>query len=200
MSVGVFMGIHPSYRGDALDVAQDLIAAVNAALAPFGVPPYEDPPKHLDVYVHHRFGRSALDHHGAEAFEGLAGLATTRGVHAAHLALLTINPYRVAFLPSDFAAPVETDHTERIAGEQVRIWVGSSPRLLRELEDMAPLLGIALERGELPDRIADAINELEPLVEGEEPGLAEDARTAWLLLFEGARMSCKHGVALSLAG
>ena len=43
----------------------------------------------------------------------------------------------------------------------------------------------------------DAIN---PLLEGDSTELAEDERTAWLALYEGARCALKHEVALTLAG
>jgi hypothetical protein len=113
---------------------------------------------------------------------------------------LALNPYRVAFVPSDFEVPLPTDYSEEVGGEQVGIWVGSAPRLVAELVRVAPQLGIPLESGSLPDAVARKINDFAPLYEGDDCSLAENERTAWLLMYEGARQAVQQDVALSLVG
>jgi hypothetical protein len=110
------------------------------------------------------------------------------------------NPYRLAFLPAEFKKPLRTKYREEIAGRLTRIKVGSAPCLLRELCALAPELGIRLKDGELPYTIAMRINKFRPLSKDDDCVLIEDERTAWLLLYEGARLAVKHNVALSLAG
>ena len=116
-----------------------------------------------------------------------------------HLALVFENPYRVVFLPYDFAQPIETTHKELLAGDYYTVWAGSAPRLLAELKQAAPYLGIPLVSGELSDEVAHQINEYEPLFEGDKNAGAEN-RSAWFVLYEGARLATRHNVALSLAG
>lgn len=82
----------------------------------------------------------------------------------------------------------------------MQIWVGSLAHLLAELRLLAGKLGIPLANGDLRDEIATAINAFEPLHEGDSTELAEDERTAWLALYEGARLALQHNVALTLAG
>jgi hypothetical protein len=62
------------------------------------------------------------------------------------------------------------------------------------------MLGIPLDDGWLADTVAQKINDFAPLHKNDDCSLAEDERTAWLVLYEGARLAVKHGVALSLAG
>lgn len=68
-----------------------------------------------------------------------------------------------------------------------------------ELIAGAGVLGIPLVEGRLTDAVADRINELERLT-ADDDGELLDERTAWLVMYEGARLSVEHGVALSLAG
>jgi hypothetical protein len=196
MSVGFFMGIRKSYTAAAQDVASDFLTAINGSLAAHDLPAYADPPQAPDVYVAHLFGRSALDHHGAQSLRKVASMAAPDG----HLALVAANPFRLAFLPMDFEKPLETDHQEKIWNQQVNILAGSAARLLDELRALTPSLGITLNNGDLADDVAHKINECEALHEGDTLELAENERTAWLLLFEGARLALTHKIALSLAG
>jgi hypothetical protein len=71
--------------------------------------------------------------------------------------------------------------------------------LLNELRLLAGKLGIPLTNGDVTDATALAINAFEPLYEGDSTELAEDERTAWLALYEGARLALQHNVALTLA-
>jgi hypothetical protein len=117
-----------------------------------------------------------------------------------NLVLIRENPYRVTFVPADFGPPAPTEYYEQIAGEAVQIWVGSLPRLLAELRQLAAQLGIPLRDGELTDDTARAINGFEAFHNGDSAELIEDERTAWLALYEGARLALEHRVALTLAG
>ena len=199
MSVGIFMGIGASYVERAKDVGIHYLAAINTALRERGLGAYVDPKSPPNVYRDGLFGRSALDHHSVGAFVALGELAEEEAGFA-HLELLATNPYRVAFLPTDFAEPFEIQHSELIAGERPRLWVGSAPRLSAELLAMAGRLDIPVAEGAISDAVAQQINAMEPLFEGDTLALAEDERTAWLALFEGARLAVQRGVALSLAG
>jgi hypothetical protein len=118
-----------------------------------------------------------------------------------HAALLDINPYRLVFLPRDLDKPLYTEHTETIWGSEVGIIAGSVEGLLEELRELAPELGIPIDDGRLTDDIAGRIDRAEPLVDGEDDwDLVENGRTAWLAVYEAARLARDHGIALCLAG
>ncbi len=193
------MGVRESYIEQALDHAKAYVAAINDALAAAGLPAYHDPERPPDVYSSGLFGRSALDHHSARCLVRVAEIAADH-LHSPHLGLLLDNPYRVAFVPAHFARPLETIASDRIGGENVGLWVGSCLGLLSELVGAAPALGIPLDGGSLADETASRINEFETLFEGDSLEFAENERTAWLVLFEGARLATQHHVALALAG
>jgi hypothetical protein len=199
MSVGLFMGIVPSYTEEAEDSARELIAAINSRLQEQNLPLYSEPDEPPDVYVDDVFGRSELDHHSASCFVQLAEIAEGRNSARQHLAILG-NPYRAVFLPQDFGEPFETGYKEEIFGDLLEVWTGSAQRLLDELTELAPHLGIPLENSVLSDEVAAKINEFELLTEDDDGELAEDERTAWLALYEGARLAVENKVALSLAG
>jgi hypothetical protein len=201
MSVGCFVGpIRSSYIDQAQDAAATFVGSIDSALRLNGLPGYVDPASSPDVYSRRGlFGRSELDHHGASCFVTLAGIAK-KHFGAQHIGLLAANPYRVSYLPISFDEPIPTGYVEQIAGQPVEIWVGSNPMLFRELTDLAPALGIPLTAGELTDDIASRINDFAALYDGDDRSFANDERTAWLVLYEGARLAHLHGVALSLAG
>jgi hypothetical protein len=199
MSVGFFMSIRSSYIEDAQASALEYMAAINRALSDAGLVAYQDPVEPPDVYEDGLFGRSALDHHSGRCLLRVAEIAS-QGQPCPHLALLISNPYRVAYLPGAFAHPFATVATDRIGGVTVRLWFGSCPALSSELVAVAPLLGIPLKGSILADDIAARINESEALYDGDTLEFAKDERTAWLVLYEGARLANERGVALSLAG
>lgn len=199
MSVGCFLGIRASYVDEAQGAASAYIAAINVALGTKGLPAYSDPARPPDVYNGGLFGRSALDHHSAGCLAKLAEMTMEYGP-AHHLGLLASNPYRLTFVPVDFPHPLLTDYVEDIAGEAVKIWVASTPRLAKDLESAAALLQIPLQDGQLADSVARRINAFAPLHDGDDCSLAENERTSWLLLYEGARLAVQHRIALSLAG
>ena len=199
MSVGLFMGIVPSYTEEAEDSARELLAAINSRLQEQNLPLYSEPDEPPDVYVDDIFGRSELDHHSAGCFVELADLAEQHNSTRQHLAILA-NPYRAVFLPQDLGEPFETGYKEEIFGDLLEVWAGSAPKLLDELTELAQYLGIPLENGVLSDEVAAKINEFELLTEDDDGELSEDERTAWLALYEGARLAFENKVALSLAG
>ncbi len=80
MSIGVFMGIRPSYAEEAQDSAEDYLAAINVALASRGLPPYVEAASPPDVYNGTLFGRSALD---AQLQPVLGGVRAHRVLRAA---------------------------------------------------------------------------------------------------------------------
>jgi hypothetical protein len=199
MSTGLFMGVRRSYNETAQTSAMELLDAINHVLINNGAVPYIDPLKPPNVYSGHLFGRSMLDHHSSRVLAKIANLGTVSRV-SPNLSLIRNNPYRVTFVPTNLDRPLLTDYSDRIGGNAIQIWVGSLPHLLAELRLLAGDLGIPLNNGELADEIAVAINNFNPLYEGDSGELAEDERTAWLALYEGTRLALEHNVALSLAG
>jgi hypothetical protein len=199
MSVGFFMGIKDSYIEQAQHLADQYIGAANRVLTELGAPPYLESTKPPDVYENHLFGRSALDHDSARLL-GRLGKVAREIMGAEHLWLLAHNPYRVAFLPVEFKKPLLTDYHETICGEDLPIAIGSSPVLFRECQVFADHLGVPLNHGLLEDSTAARINDYLPLGEGDKVDPNTDQRTTWLLVFEGARLSIEHNIALSLAG
>lgn len=105
----------------------------------------------------------------------------------------------MVFVPVSFSSCLPTAYREQIGAGFAQIWVGSLPYLLTELTLLAGELGIPLVGGSLEDSTAVAINDSSPLYSNDPVVLAEE-RTAWLVLYEGARLAADHGVALSLAG
>jgi hypothetical protein len=93
------------------------------------------------------------------------------------------------YLPIQFNEVIFDDQ-DRIPGGML----GSSYMLQKELIAVAPALGIRLENGQLRDQEADRINRE---VEAESPLWIEKA--VWLSLFEAARLSIQHKVAVCFA-
>jgi hypothetical protein len=106
----------------------------------------------------------------------------------------------VVFVPQKLVEPQVTQYRDRIDGRPVQIWVGSLDGLLEELRRLADGLGIPTVNGQIADETAAAINDFKPLSETDTTELIEDSRTAWLALYEGARLAEANAVALSLAG
>lgn len=197
MAVGVFLGIRASFNDQKAAAA--FLAAITSAARLKGLPEYEESATPVVQSDRQGIGRSEVDHHSAGVLAALAGYVPESA--SPNLRLIERNPYRVAFLPFDFRAPLETEYREAIAGAPTEIWVGSARGLRNELQAIAPALGIPLTHGVLADRTAALINCGDSLENtDEDAGLLEDERTAWLLLYEGAVLAVAHGVALSLAG
>lgn len=90
------------------------------------------------------------------------------------------------YVPQDFRALVFCDESECPGGP-----IGSSYRLIEELVEVAPALGITLSDGRLADPEADRINEDILSDEGLYRELA-----AWLMLYDAARFSIERGAAI----
>jgi hypothetical protein len=199
MSTGLFMGVRCSFVEEAQDSASAFLDAINLGLSQRGLPRYADPVSPPNVYSGHLFGRSALDHHTSRVLMKIADLGANLR-ESPNLALIRDNPFRLTFVPIDFSPPFPSGYHEQIVGQSIRIWIGSIPRLLTELRFLAADLGIPMRDDLLTDETAIAINEFKPLYDGDSTELSEHERTAWLALYEGARLAMDHNVALSLAG
>ena len=201
MTVGCFIGpVSSSFIDEAQESAASFVSCIDSVLKRNGLRGYQEPGTTPDVYNEGLFGRSALDHHTGRCLAELAELGRSNR-HSPHLGLIADNPYRVTFVPDDFEEPLPSGYCDRIWNENVEIWVGSAPRLLAELVALAPVLGIPLVERKLTDQVTQQINDSgAPLCDGDDCSLAEDELTAWLLLYEGARLAVEHGVPLSLAG
>ncbi|HEY1068124.1 MAG TPA: hypothetical protein VGE52_18520 [Pirellulales bacterium] len=90
------------------------------------------------------------------------------------------------YVPIEFDDPLFADEGAIPGG-----MLGSSQRLLKELRDVAPKLGITLIDGTLSDAEADRINSV---INAE--GRFWIEQTAWLSLFEAARLSIDHRTAI----
>lgn len=200
MSTGFFIGIKESYIPEAKEEAKKYIKAINKVLKKHEVDEYKENEEAPDVYEKGFFGKSVLDHHSSGCLVKLCEYAE-KIFNAEHLRLVKLNPYRVAFIPIDFEKPFVTDYQETLWGDNpINLNAGSSYRLKNELIEVAVHLGIEFENGEINEEQIEKINELEPFETGEDSELTEDLRSAWLLMYEGARLSIENKIALSLAG
>jgi len=156
------MGVRNSFAEDANSYALSFLYAINLTLKAHGASVYLDPEEPPNVYIGNLFGRSELDHHSSRVFVEITTIAM-RHDSSPQFELIRNNPYRVTFLPVDFATPLQTDYSEKIAGQFVPIWIGSIPRLLSELKLLAFQLGIPLANGEPNDATVVAINSFSQL-------------------------------------
>lgn len=86
------------------------------------------------------------------------------------------------YVPIDFDEPLGDD---KLVGRLL----GSSQAAMRELVQVAPLIGVRLRGGKLSDKTAKDIGT-------EEDGPLYIERQVWLLLFESFRLSIEHGTAV----
>ena len=193
------MGVRSSFTEESRGSADVFLREINAVLAADSLPAYLDPDPPPNVYVGHLFGRSALDHHSSRVLALIAEQATQRK-RSPNLALIRGNPYRVVYIPEKRLAPHVTQYRERIDGSLVQIWVGSLHGMLEELRTLADGLDIPMVNGQISDETAVAINDFKLLSKTDTTELIEDWRTAWLALYEGARLAAANAIALTLAG
>jgi hypothetical protein len=85
------------------------------------------------------------------------------------------------YVPIDFPEPLYDEPDGELGGGIL----GSSQAALRELLQVAPLIGIQMENKLLPDSTAEEIN-------NEESGPYLIERKVWLKLFERFRLSVQH--------
>jgi len=199
MSTALFMGVHCSFGGETNGSATDLLDAVNHILVENGLDRYDDPEQQPRVYRGHLFGRSALDHHSPRVLAELAAMAEAEG-SSPNLALLRENPHRVIFLPRALPRPLATSYCEKNGAGPAPVWAGSLPQLLEELVKLARTLRIPMIQSRVSDQTAFAINMFRPFHERDSTKLIEGYRTAWLALYEGARLAMENRTALTLAG
>jgi hypothetical protein len=192
------MGVRCSFGGDTNGSATAFFDALNRVLAENRIDPYDDPQEQPRVYRGHLFGRSALDHHSPRVLAEIAAMAEAQGP-CPNLALIRKSPHRVVFLPRALPQPLATGYCEKNGDGPVPIWAGSLPQLLQELVRLAHDLRIPMANGRLADATAFAINMFRPFHELDSTKLIESYRTAWLALYEGARLAMENGTALTLA-
>jgi hypothetical protein len=89
------------------------------------------------------------------------------------------------YVPQDFPVPLVAEEGQ-VRGDII----GSSYALLRELQEVAPVIGIILDGGELADETADLL-----AAEAEHPFATE--RMVWFTLFEAARQSIAQQSAIT---
>lgn len=201
MATGFFLGIRESYTEEAQNIAENFLLEINYSLKNVGIEKYFEPRLIPDVYNNDFFGESALDHHNSEVLRELGELISSK-INKPHGILIKLNPYRVAFLPIDFKRPLTTNHIEQFFGDQnVAINVGSSIRFFQELLEIAVYLNIKIDDGKITQEQINLINELIPFEKDDErKEQILNLRSAWLLCFEGAKLSIENNIALSLAG
>ncbi len=182
---------------------REQMATANSVLAAHGLPPHEEPQTPVEA------SRAALDgfpyswiHTLRRAYahcvmrpgkplrllrpdeDGADDPDVDRLAHELTSHLITHSDAEGLYLPIDFARVIVD---ESLTGGML----GSTPRLMRELVQVAPVLGIKLHGQELSDAEADIINgELES-----QPPLWRE-RAAWLQLYEAARLSLEHRAAI----
>jgi len=193
------MGVRCSFGGETNGSATAFFDAMNRVLAENGIDLYEDPQQQPRVYRGHLFGRSALDHHSPRVLAEMAAIAEGLAP-CPNLALFRESPHRVIYLPRALPCPLATGYCEKNGGDPVPVWAGSLPQLLQELVSLARDLRIPLANGRLADATAFAINMFRPFHERDSTKLIESYRTAWLALYEGARLAMENRTALTLAG
>ncbi len=92
------------------------------------------------------------------------------------------------YVPFEFPLPLVAEKELEVAGGIV----GSSQSLLRELRDVAPLIGIKLEGGNLTDETAAALAD----VDAQERQEFSTERMVWFTLFDAARKSTEYRTAI----
>ncbi|MEM9539847.1 MAG: hypothetical protein AAGA60_10075 [Cyanobacteria bacterium P01_E01_bin.42] len=104
------------------------------------------------------------------------------------------------YVPVDFPRVINAldDHEliEEIFGKNTAICIGSSIRLLAELREIAPYLGIEMNGDEVCDREFQRIHE-----ESYNAGIGDESslnieKMVWLTLYENARLSKQYKTAL----
>lgn len=181
MPVGVYFSITSS-AGSA-EVAAEAIRIVSLVLRARGVQ-YADPWTVPDAYRtfegQRGIGRAGIDSVEATAFAGL-------GRFHGQLAGLG-RPARAVWVPYALDPPL-------VGKGPMVSWVGSVDGLARDLEAIAPRLGLSLVDGTVVDAVAARI-----VSGGDAPRMLASQRAAWLLVHEAARHAMKHGLPVVLAG
>ncbi|MBY0458406.1 MAG: hypothetical protein K2V38_13785 [Gemmataceae bacterium] len=205
MSLGVSIGrlarfVEDGDYPEGVEEFERHMSEINRLLAEKKLPTHDEPRTMPEVR-----SRSALDHMGYSMFARLQrAVAFSRNPQkkftplrantdpscnavviaeqrrgGSHIIGSSVEGYLV---PVDFPTPLPSNALPGRA-------VGSCQSALRELVVVAPLLNIALEGDQLPDAVAEEIN-------NDDTSKLADERTAWLILFEAFRLGIEHKTAV----
>lgn len=122
---------------------------------------------------------------GGDSLDDDAIFADASSLMSSHV-LLVASGTQGVFLPREFD-PVSVPKGSSIPG----VFVGSTQGLVRELVELAPALGVELRKGALSTAEAKRVFD-------DRSNPFERERTAWLALWECARVSVECGVSLVL--
>lgn len=176
MGVGVFVGVTAT---DGVDPGvQDL---VDRTLRANGLPVHTEP---AGVPGGGPLGRAATDHVPGGWLSDFVLTELDSEEDRTHLGCLD-RPGGAIYVPRPLDRP--------LAIEGARGWLASSAGLLEELRSAADGLAIPGFDGELPDAVARAIADDQPLFDGDDAAAWAEQRSVWLCLYEGARISVARG-------
>lgn len=181
MAIGVYLGIRAAYVPELASDAQALHESVDRALSQLRQRSLVDPDPAPAL---RKASRTTRETHTKEELEELADYA---GEDRPHTRLLMINPYRLVYVPREIGRPIALDREEKLGKKTLKIMMGSSGALHRELRSFATEIDVRLNRdGALEDAVASELD-------------AEDGiRAVWLSLFEAARVSTEKDLPICL--
>lgn len=205
VSVGMLADLK-SCDPEAADYLLEEFQAINAALAEEGIPPHVEPEtlppltsrsdgggfSYSSLHNLRRvFARVVEDPKWvatpvADGEDPVEDEAVDRQSSLMYSHLLCHSDAEGFYLPVDFEEPIFGD--EAISGGGM---IGSSKKLMEELQLIAPSLGITLNDGALSDAEATRINKE---VDAESTLWIE--LMVWITLFEAARLSLEHKTAI----
>ena len=165
--VRVSIGLHIAFLPRAHDgsVASDeafselaelreALTVLNVVLQRKGLPEYVEPEVVASPYKRGRLGRSSVDHTGSTSLRQLPLFGKTR-----KQLMLLRDVDQLIFHPAAFDDRPECT----LPPNDQRTTLGSTPRLIEELVEMAPNLGIPLDNGSLSDKVAKKIADMKRL-------------------------------------
>lgn len=200
MGSAISIGLFADVDGDdeALEWRRESLDAINRALAAASLPTHEEPatvnddsraecPSFPYTILHYlrrvaakrRLDPSFVARPLAEGVDPTDDPAIEDAGATFDFHLLVHSDCEGYYVPVDFAEVLVDD---ALPGDML----GSSHRLMRELVEVAPALGITLENGSLSDAEAARINLLT-----EDDGPLYREHLAWITLFEAARISLR---------
>lgn len=222
MSYGVFFGLRVGAVDDGTaELVSKRLADINAGLRLIDRTPLRDKDPAVVEHEEHRIsgfrgtiGWSMLNHHGGRSLSGL-GEAIRAFVDESPgpLEVLAGRIHGLTYLPSAFRGPLSIAEDGKSDLSTGLVW--SSRQMIKDLARVAPHLGIPLRGWHVDEVLASRINDYEALTTKDTPdtmdklwipgvaepyGLADGLRTAWLLLFEAARISSENRIAFRILG
>jgi hypothetical protein len=185
MAIEVYLGIRAAYVDTR--AAEAMLDSVGRALASMKLKPIEDPDPAPALG---EISRTKITVHTAAELQNLGDYA---GEDRPHAQLLHSHPYRLVYVPRGFRMPLELDRQEDLGKKKLKVALGSSIALLRELSSFATDIDIPLTReGKLDD--AEAKKWGTPPTGEDEP----DIRHVWLTMLEAARLSTERDLPICL--